>query len=70
MSVVYVRDLWEKPATGALCAVPYIVQSIHLGVGDKRGTVHMWYYPVWAITGMPFRVGYVYRGSWRKNRQA
>lgn len=49
-----------------------------------RKTVHIWCYPaqvftgvpdigrylVWAFTGMPFRVGYVYRSSWCESRQA
>ena len=32
-----VSDLWDELATGALGPVSYIVQSIHLGLGDKRG---------------------------------
>lgn len=32
-----VRDLWDELATGALCLVPHTVQSIHPGVGNKRG---------------------------------
>lgn len=32
-----VRDLWDELVTGPLCPVPHVVQSIHLGVEDKRG---------------------------------